>query len=62
MSHAGPCFFWRDATPQDSSFPASPEEYRKACEDAGFRVVAETNKREFAVGFFDKVFAMRKGL
>jgi SAM-dependent methyltransferase len=40
------------ATTADLSAVAEPEQYRKALHGAGFAVVAERNRRDFALGFF----------
>ncbi len=39
------------------SFLASPEEYRQALDEAGFRVVADRNRRDFALDFFARLQA-----
>lgn len=45
------------ATTASSSAVAPPGEYRDALEKAGFAVVAERNRREFALAFFDQLRA-----
>ncbi len=45
------------ATTASSSAVAEPAEYRKALEKAGFTVIAERNRRDFALAFFDEVRA-----
>lgn len=45
------------ATTPSSSAVAPPGEYRDALEKAGFTVVAERNRREFALAFFDQLRA-----
>lgn len=40
------------------SFVARPQAYRKAAEAAGLRPVAERERRQFALDYFAKVFAM----
>lgn len=40
------------STSPETSFLASPESYRAAAEAAGFTLVAERGRREFAVAFF----------
>jgi SAM-dependent methyltransferase len=45
------------ATTAGSSFVAEAEEYRRALCDAGFTVVAERNRRDFALTFFDQLRA-----
>ncbi|MGF1525635.1 MAG: class I SAM-dependent methyltransferase [Candidatus Competibacterales bacterium] len=40
------------ATTPEGSAVASPQTYRQALETAGFRLVAEENRREFALEFF----------
>lgn len=42
------------ATPESSAV-ASPDEYKKALRDAGFDIVAERNRRPFALAFFDRL-------
>ena len=43
------------ATTAESSVLASPEEYKNALKAAGFRVIAERNRREFALDFFARL-------
>ncbi len=45
------------ASSVETSWVAAPDTYRRALEDAGFRVVAETDRRDFAIEFFKKVSA-----
>jgi SAM-dependent methyltransferase len=45
------------ATTAASSAVASPEQYRGAPQAAGFAVIAELNRRDFAVAFFDQLRA-----
>jgi ubiquinone/menaquinone biosynthesis C-methylase UbiE len=45
----------------DTSFLASPEEYRALLQDAGFQVVSERNRKEFALEFFAKIRARMAG-
>jgi ubiquinone/menaquinone biosynthesis C-methylase UbiE len=40
------------ATTPDLSAVATPERYKKALEEAGFTVIAERNRRDFALAFF----------
>lgn len=40
------------ATTADLSAVATPERYKKALEEAGFTVIAERNRRDFALAFF----------
>jgi hypothetical protein len=40
------------ATAADLSAVAEPERYKKALQDAGFTVIAERNRRDFALAFF----------
>jgi ubiquinone/menaquinone biosynthesis C-methylase UbiE len=42
------------ATVASSSAVAKPAEYRDALQDAGFTVIAERNRRDFALAFFDQ--------
>ena len=42
------------ARPQESAL-GSPDEYRRALEGAGFRIVAERNRRDFAIEFFARL-------
>jgi len=42
------------ATSVTGSFVAEPAQYRAALEAAGFAIVAERNRREFALTFFDR--------
>lgn len=44
-------------TPATSAL-ASPERYKSALEKAGFKIVAERNRREFAITFFAELAAM----
>lgn len=43
------------ATTAASSAVAKPAEYREALQKAGFRVIAERNRREFALAFYDQL-------
>lgn len=45
---------WAEAA--DFSFVAPPEAYRTAARAAGFETMAERSRRDFAIGFFEKVF------
>ncbi len=45
------------ATTAASSAVAKPSEYRDALEAAGFTVIAERNRRDFALAFFDQLRA-----
>jgi SAM-dependent methyltransferase len=45
------------ASTADLSAVAEPELYRKALQDAGFTVVAERNRRDFALAFFAELRA-----
>ena len=45
------------ATTAASSAVARPAQYREALEKAGFAVIAERNRRDFAVAFFDQLRA-----
>ncbi|UPK31282.1 class I SAM-dependent methyltransferase [Bradyrhizobium sp. 195] len=45
------------ATTASSSAVAKPAEYRDALQQAGFTVVAERNRRDFALAFFDQLRA-----
>lgn len=45
------------STVPETSFVAPPDEYRAAAEAAGFGVVAERNRREFALEFFTRMRA-----
>ena len=45
------------ATTAASSAVADPAEYRKSLQSAGFAVIAERNRREFALAFFDQLRA-----
>ena len=42
------------ATTPASSFVADPAQYRSALQAAGFAVIAELNRRDFAITFFDQ--------
>src|SRR6266478_4566656 len=42
------------ATTAESSFVADPAQYRSALQAAGFAVIAELNRRDFAITFFDQ--------
>jgi ubiquinone/menaquinone biosynthesis C-methylase UbiE len=42
------------ATTAESSFVADPARYRRALQAAGFAVIAELNRRDFAITFFDQ--------
>lgn len=45
------------ATTASSSAVAKPAEYRDALQQAGFTVIAERNRRDFALAFFDQLRA-----
>jgi ubiquinone/menaquinone biosynthesis C-methylase UbiE len=45
------------ATTAESSALAKPSQYREALEKAGFTVIAERNRRDFALAFFDQLRA-----
>jgi SAM-dependent methyltransferase len=45
------------ATTASSSAVAKPAEYRDALQEAGFTVIAERNRRDFALAFFDQLRA-----
>jgi ubiquinone/menaquinone biosynthesis C-methylase UbiE len=45
------------ATTSASSAVATPAEYREALNKAGFAIVAERNRRDFALAFFDQLRA-----
>jgi ubiquinone/menaquinone biosynthesis C-methylase UbiE len=45
------------ATTPASSAVARPSQYREALEKAGFTVIAERNRRDFALAFFDQLRA-----
>jgi ubiquinone/menaquinone biosynthesis C-methylase UbiE len=45
------------ATTPASSAVATPAEYREALKKAGFAIVAERNRRDFALAFFDQLRA-----
>jgi SAM-dependent methyltransferase len=45
------------ATTADLSAVAEPEQYKKALEEAGFTIVAERNRRDFALAFFAELRA-----
>lgn len=45
------------ATTAESSALAKPAQYREALEKAGFSVIAERNRRDFALAFFDQLRA-----
>ena len=45
------------ATTAESSAVAKPSQYREALEQAGFTVIAERNRRDFALAFFDQLRA-----
>ena len=45
------------ATVAEASSLASPLEYRRALTAAGFKVLGERNRREFALEFFDRLMA-----
>lgn len=45
------------ATEPEGSWVASPTAYKDALESAGFRVVAERNRRDFSIEFFAKLQA-----
>ena len=42
------------ATTAASSFVVDPAQYRSALQAAGFAVIAELNRRDFAITFFDQ--------
>lgn len=43
------------ASSPDTSWLASPQDYRRMLEAVGFRVTDEANRREFALAFFEKM-------
>jgi SAM-dependent methyltransferase len=45
------------ATESSASSVSTPEVYRSALESAGFKVVAERNRRDFALKFFEELLA-----
>jgi len=45
------------ATTAATSFVAEPAQYRRALEAAGFTVIAELNRRDFAIAFFEQLRA-----
>jgi SAM-dependent methyltransferase len=45
------------ATTADESAVASPADYKRALESAGFQVVGERNRRDFALSFFSRMQA-----
>lgn len=45
------------ATTASSSAVAEPTEYRNALQEAGFTVISERNRRDFALAFFDQLRA-----
>lgn len=45
------------ATTSETSWLAGPQDYRSAFENNGFAVIAENNRREFAIEFFNKMKA-----
>jgi SAM-dependent methyltransferase len=45
------------ATESSGSSVSTPEVYRSALESAGFKVVAERNRRDFALEFFEELLA-----
>jgi hypothetical protein len=45
------------ATNVETSAVAAPAEYRRALDAAGLAVVAEENRREFALAFFEQLLA-----
>ena len=47
LSYPVPC-----ATTADLSAVAEPERYKSALQEAGFTVIAEQNRRDFALAFF----------
>jgi ubiquinone/menaquinone biosynthesis C-methylase UbiE len=49
------------ASTVETSFVESPTVYKQVLEDAGFRLIAERNRREFATEFFAAVSAGGKG-
>jgi ubiquinone/menaquinone biosynthesis C-methylase UbiE len=50
------------ATTPDASHVSSPEEYKAALEGAGWRVIAEHNRRDFAREFFSQLLARVGGV
>ena len=48
------------ATAPDTSSLASPGQYKQALIDAGFAVLTENNRQEFALAFFEEVRAKTK--
>jgi ubiquinone/menaquinone biosynthesis C-methylase UbiE len=49
------------ATTSETSAVASPEQYKHALQDAGFTIVAERNRRDFALTFFEQLLAKAAG-
>ena len=45
------------AATADTSFVAGPEDYKRALAAAGFAIVAERNRRDFALAFFEQLRA-----
>lgn len=45
------------ATTAETSVVASPDEYKNALKAAGFKIIAERNRREFALDFFARLQA-----
>jgi hypothetical protein len=45
------------ATTADTSFVATPEHYRQALQAAGFEIVAQRDRRDFALTFFEQMRA-----
>ncbi len=45
------------ATTAATSVVSSPEQYKAALRDAGFAIVVERNRRDFALGFFEELRA-----
>jgi len=49
------------AATSETSAVASPEQYKHALQDAGFAIVAERNRRDFALAFFGQLRAKAAG-
>jgi ubiquinone/menaquinone biosynthesis C-methylase UbiE len=45
------------ATNNSTSYLATPESYIRALNDAGFKLITQSNRREFAIDFFDSLRA-----
>ena len=48
------------ATTEATSNLASPGQYKKVLSDAGFAILTETNRRDFAIEFFEELQAKIK--